>query len=85
MREWSHQHDLQPDGSEIPAADKHKYVLYQMDYATIKTFDTGSKFYEKFPHQEKLLTHKPLLSDLIASVGYRPRVGVEEGVANFVR
>lgn len=25
------------------------------------------------------------VSDLIASVGYRPRVGVEEGVANFVR
>jgi len=25
------------------------------------------------------------ISDLIASVGYRPRVGVEEGVANFVR
>ncbi|MCP2044480.1 glycerophosphodiester phosphodiesterase [Pontibacter sp. HSC-36F09] len=64
----NHEHDLLPDGNEIPAADKHKYVLYQMDYATIRTFDAGSKFYEKFPHQEKLPTHKPLLSDLIDSV-----------------
>ncbi|GGG14195.1 glycerophosphoryl diester phosphodiesterase [Pontibacter amylolyticus] len=64
----NHEHDLQPDGSEIPAADKHKYVLYQMDYATIKSFDAGSKFYDKFPQQEKLPAYKPLLSDLIDSV-----------------
>ncbi|PVY42401.1 glycerophosphodiester phosphodiesterase family protein [Pontibacter virosus] len=64
----NHEHDLLPDGSEIPAADKRKYVLYQMDYATIKTFNAGSKFYNKFPQQEKLAVYKPLLSDLIDSV-----------------
>ncbi len=62
------EHDLLPDGSEIPAAHKHRYVLYQLDYDTIKTFDAGSKFYDKFPQQEKLPTYKPLLSDLIDSV-----------------
>ncbi|SIT78744.1 glycerophosphodiester phosphodiesterase [Pontibacter indicus] len=62
------EHDLLPDGFEIPSSDKSRYVLYQMDYATIRTFDAGSKFYTKFPQQEKLATYKPLLSDLIDSV-----------------
>ncbi|WP_245868595.1 glycerophosphodiester phosphodiesterase family protein [Pontibacter ramchanderi] len=62
------EHDLLPDGSEIPETDKHKYVLYQLDYDTIRTFDAGSKFYDKFPQQQKLATYKPLLSDLIDSV-----------------
>ncbi|EJF09433.1 MULTISPECIES: glycerophosphodiester phosphodiesterase [Pontibacter] len=62
------EHDLLSDGSEIPAANKRRYVLYQMDYAAIKTFDAGTKFYDKFPQQEKLPTYKPLLSDLIDSV-----------------
>lgn len=64
----NHEHDLLPNGSEISSANKHKYVLYQLDYATIRTFDAGSKFYAKFPQQEKLPTYKPLLSDLIDSV-----------------
>lgn len=62
------EHDLLPDGIEIPSSDKSRYVLYQMDYATISTFDAGSKFYAKFPQQEKLATYKPLLSHLIDSV-----------------
>lgn len=61
-------HDLLPDGSEIPAAHKRKYVLYQMDYQQIKAFDAGSKHYARFPQQEKLQVYKPLLSDLIDSV-----------------
>jgi glycerophosphoryl diester phosphodiesterase len=62
------EHDLLPDGSEIPPSHKRKYVLYQLDYDSIKTFDAGSKFYDKFPQQEKFKTHKPLLSELIDSV-----------------
>jgi glycerophosphoryl diester phosphodiesterase len=62
------EHDQLPDGSEIPARHAKKYVLYQMDYETIKTFDAGSKFYDKFPQQEKIRTYKPLLSELIDSV-----------------
>lgn len=62
------EHDLLPDGREIPAADKMKYVLYQLDYETIRAFDAGSKFYDKFPQQEKIKTYKPLLSELIDTV-----------------
>ncbi len=62
------EHDLLPSGDEIPAADKHRYVLYQMDYDSIRQFDTGSKFYAKFPEQQKIKVHRPLLSDVIDTV-----------------
>ncbi|MDX5482417.1 MAG: glycerophosphodiester phosphodiesterase [Hymenobacteraceae bacterium] len=58
---------LLPDGEEIPESDRKKYVLYEMDYSDIRKFDVGSKFYPKFPQQEKLKTYKPLLSEVIDS------------------
>ena len=64
----NHEHDLLPNGNDIPEADKRKYVLYQMEYVEVRSFDTGSKFYGKFPQQQKLATYKPLLSDLIDTV-----------------
>lgn len=62
------EHDLLPDGGEIPRAHNRKYVLYQMDYDAIRSFDAGLKFYDKFPQQQKLPAYKPLLSELIDSV-----------------
>lgn len=62
------EHDLLPDGTEIPAADNQKYVLYELDYAEIRKFDAGSKHFAKFPQQEKFKTYKPLLSEMIDSV-----------------
>jgi glycerophosphoryl diester phosphodiesterase len=62
------EHDLLPDGNEIPRSHKRKYVLYQLDYDAIRSFDAGLKFYDKFPQQQKLPTYKPLLSELIDSV-----------------
>ncbi|WP_051080657.1 glycerophosphodiester phosphodiesterase [Pontibacter roseus] len=61
-------HDLLPDGTEIPFMHRRKYVLYQMEYDSIRQFDAGSKYYDKFPQQQKLETHKPLLSEVIDSV-----------------
>jgi len=66
-------HELLPDGTELPAADKQKYVFYEMDYAHIRQFDVGSKFYSSFPEQQKLKTYKPLLSELIDSVQHYVR------------
>jgi glycerophosphoryl diester phosphodiesterase len=67
-------HSYLPGGGEIPLADTHKYVLHQMDYAEIKKFDTGSKFYSAFPQQQKLPTYSPLLGELIDSVENYARV-----------
>ncbi|MBD1396320.1 glycerophosphodiester phosphodiesterase [Pontibacter sp. JH31] len=62
------EHDLLPDGREIAASDNKKYALYQLEYETIRSFDAGSKYYDKFPQQEKINTYKPLLSELIDTV-----------------
>lgn len=61
-------HELLPNGEEIPAKDKQKYVLYEMDYANIRQFDVGSKYYSNFPEQQKINTYKPLLSEVIDTV-----------------
>jgi len=57
-----------PDGGFIPAKDEHRYAIYQMDYAQVKTFDVGMKPHPRFSKQEKIKAIKPLLSDLLDSV-----------------
>jgi glycerophosphoryl diester phosphodiesterase len=70
----SHDHHVNPSfildskGQEIPETDNKKYPFYQMDYATIKKYDAGSKINKKFPEQKKIQTYMPLLSELIDSV-----------------
>lgn len=59
---------LTPDGQEIPEADKHKYLLHQMPYDSIRKFDVGSKEHPGFPQQKKLKTYIPLFGELIDSV-----------------
>ena len=55
-----------PDGSYIDSTEP-KYILYNMMYDSIKKFDVGLKFYNRFPQQKKIAVHKPLLSELIDS------------------
>jgi glycerophosphoryl diester phosphodiesterase len=61
-------HMLYADGSEIKKADEKKYILHQMNYADIRKFDTGTKYYPQFPQQAKIKTYLPLLSEMIDSV-----------------
>lgn len=59
---------LLPDGSEIPEADAHKYLLHAMPYDSIRKFDVGSKYHPGFPQQRKMKTYIPLLGELIDSI-----------------
>ncbi|MEH3115989.1 glycerophosphodiester phosphodiesterase family protein [Pedobacter terrae] len=59
---------LTPDGKDIPATAAKKYCIFGMDYAEIKQFDLGTKYFAPFPQQQKIKTHLPLLSDLIDAV-----------------
>lgn len=61
---------LTPDGQDIPAADAKKYPVFGMNYAELKQFDLGTKYYDLFPTQQKVKTYIPLLADLIDSVQY---------------
>jgi glycerophosphoryl diester phosphodiesterase len=63
----SHEICLQKDGSPISEAEEKGYNLHQMPYAEIQQYDCGSKPHPRFPEQEKMVVHKPLLSDVIDS------------------
>jgi glycerophosphoryl diester phosphodiesterase len=42
--------------------------IYQMTYDDVKKYDVGMKPHPRFPRQQKLKVHKPLLADLLDSV-----------------
>ena len=60
---------LQQNGDEIPK--EKNYIIFKMDYVELKKFDVGSKYYSKFPDQQKLKTHIPRLEELIDSVQHQ--------------
>ncbi|WP_158827459.1 glycerophosphodiester phosphodiesterase family protein [Mucilaginibacter lacusdianchii] len=57
-----------PDGSYITKEEEKNLALYQMSYDSISRYKSGIKPHPMFPEQMKLVTRKPLLSDLIDSV-----------------
>ncbi len=58
---------LKPSGDEISKEEEKQFNLYKMSFEYIKTFDCGTKYHPNYPNQQKLATHKPLLSDVIVS------------------
>ncbi|WP_160717706.1 glycerophosphodiester phosphodiesterase family protein [Chitinophaga solisilvae] len=57
-----------PDGNDIPKATEKSLALFSMTYDSIKKYDAGTKPHPRFPQQEKMMVHRPLLTDLIDSV-----------------
>ena len=57
-----------PDGKPVNAGDESKYKIYTLNYDEIKKFDCGSRGNAKFPEQQKVAVHKPLLSEVIDTV-----------------
>ena len=64
----SHEICKTPDGNTYDSSDELKHNLYQLTYDEIKNYDCGSLFFEKFPDQKKLNTHKPSLKDVVEAV-----------------
>ncbi len=56
---------LDSSGKEMSSSRGKQLNIYELRYADILTFDCGSKKNNRFPEQEKLPVHKPLLDDLI--------------------
>ena len=57
-----------PDGKPVSAGDESKYKIYTLNYDEIRKFDCGSRGNAKFPEQQKVAVHKPLLSEVIDTV-----------------
>ena len=64
----NHQICLTPGGKSISDKKEKEFNLYQLDYQQIKKYDCGSKAYSDFPDQEKQVTYKPKLSEVIKLV-----------------
>lgn len=58
-------YSLGPDGSPVNKKEQKSLLLYQMDYATIRQYDVGSRGNAAYPEQEKIKAYKPLLSEVI--------------------
>ena len=56
---------LDSNGNTISKENELNYNFYQMPYDSIKLFDCGLKYFERFPKQEKVKVYKPLLSEVI--------------------
>ncbi len=57
-----------PTGKAFTAKQEMRYNIFQMTYDEVKRWDCGSKGNERFPEQEKISMHKPLLRDVILAV-----------------
>lgn len=56
-----------PNDQPIAKAEEKSLRLYSLPYAEIRRYDVGSHGNPAFPRQQKLLTYKPLLAEVIDS------------------
>jgi len=67
---------VHPDGQKVKKEEEKSLNLYQMDYAQIKSFDTGINGNPLFPQQAHISTYKPLLSEVLEMAEtYRKKTG----------
>lgn len=65
-----------PDGKYFAKKDASAYLLYSMNYDSIRKYDVGLKPHPDFPRQQKIAAYKPLLSDLlVATEAYAKQQG----------
>ncbi len=56
-----------PNGKPVLKREEEQFKLYEMNYEEIQQFDAGLLPHPRFPQQQKMKVHKPLLSSLIDS------------------
>jgi len=65
---FNHEITTKPGGGFIDQKEEKTYNIYNMTYAETLGYDVGLKPHSKFPRQQRLPAHKPLLEDVIDSV-----------------
>lgn len=59
---------LTPEGYRISKNEEMSFNFYEMTYDSIRKFDAGSGFNERFPGQKKMKISKPLLKEVFDTV-----------------
>jgi glycerophosphoryl diester phosphodiesterase len=52
----------------LESENKMQYNIFKMTYTELQQYDCGSKGNPKFPTQQKIVSHKPLLKDVFEAV-----------------
>ncbi len=65
---FSHDITTKPDGNIINENEEKSHNIYAMTYAETQQYDVGLKPHPRFPKQQRLPAHKPLLKDVLDSV-----------------
>ena len=63
-----HEISTKPDGTLVTKEEEKSLNIYKMDYAEVQKYDVGSRPHPRFPRQEKIKVHKPLLAEVLDSV-----------------
>ncbi len=56
-----------PQGEPLSLEDRWRYIIYEMSYTDIATFDCG-RLHPSFPQQARIIAAKPLLSTVFREV-----------------
>ncbi|MFK8103597.1 MAG: glycerophosphodiester phosphodiesterase family protein [Saprospiraceae bacterium] len=62
----SHHICSKPDGT--PVLETDTLLTYDMDYATIQTYDAGMRGNERFPAQQKMKVAKPSFKEMVQTI-----------------
>ncbi len=67
---------IKPNGEKVLMQEMKEWNLYEMNYSSIKEFDSGSNGNPNFPQQAKVKTYKPLLREvLVLGESFRKKTG----------
>lgn len=78
---FNHEITTKPDGSFVTEQEEQSLNIYKMTYAETNRFDVGLKPHPRFPRQQKIAVHKPLLADMIDNVEQYIKVHGKKPVA----
>ena len=65
---FNHDITTKPNGDTVTPKEERSLNIYKMSYDSVQRYDVGLKFNPKFPQQQKIAAHKPLLSALMDTV-----------------
>lgn len=65
---FNHEITTKPGGNYVAEAEERNLNIYKMTYAETQRYDVGLKPNPRFPEQQKMAAHKPLLSAVFDSV-----------------
>jgi glycerophosphoryl diester phosphodiesterase len=65
---FNHEITTRANGDSVKQAEERSLNIYKMTYAQTQAFDVGLRAHPRFPGQQKIPVHKPLLADVIESV-----------------